>query len=96
MRAVNNELLSQLASKELYINEGVAVDARLVQSASNPISKEKLEEEKKKRETPEGKLDKNGNPLKFSRDLESDWTKKNRDIHFTQLTPRDCGFTILS
>jgi len=27
--------------------------------------------------TPEGKADKNGKPLKFSRDLESDWTIKN-------------------
>lgn len=47
MRAVNNELLSQFASKGLTINEGVAVDARLVQSASHPRSKETLEEEKK-------------------------------------------------
>jgi IS5 family transposase len=77
MRAVNNELLSQFASKGLSINEGIAVDARLIQSASHPRSKEKLEEEKKIRESPEGKLDKNGNPLKFSRDLDSDWTVKN-------------------
>ena len=82
MRAINNELLLQFASKGLSINEGIAVDARLVKSASHPISKEKLEEEKKKRDTPEGKLDKNGNPLKFSRDLESDWTVKNDMPHF--------------
>src|SRR3972149_284626 len=63
-------------------NEGIAVDARLVQSASHPISKEKLEEEKKKRDTPEGKLNKNGNLLKFSRDLESDWTVKNDTPHY--------------
>ncbi|MBW1954358.1 MAG: transposase [Deltaproteobacteria bacterium] len=28
---------------------------------------------KEKRQTPEGKLDKNGKPKKYSRDLESDW-----------------------
>ena len=82
MRAVNNELLSQFASKGLAINEGIAVDARLVKSASHPRSKEKLEEEKKTRETPEGKLDKNGQPLKFSRDRESDWTAKNNIPHY--------------
>jgi len=82
MRAVNNELLSQFASKGLTINEGIAVDARLVHSASHPRSKQKLEEEKKICETPEGKLDKTGNPLKFSRDLESDWTVKNDIPHY--------------
>jgi len=53
MRLINHELLSQFSSRGLTINEGIAVDARLVQSASHPRSKEKLEEEKKKRETPE-------------------------------------------
>jgi IS5 family transposase len=82
MRMINHELLSQFAAKGLAINEGVAIDARLVQSASHPLSQKKLEEEKKKRETPEGKLDKNGKALKFSRDLESDWTVKNEVPHF--------------
>ena len=82
MRMINHELLSQFASKGLTINEGIAIDARLVQSASHPISKEKLKEEKQKRETPEGKLNKKGNPLKFSRDLESDWTVKNDKPHY--------------
>ena len=82
MRRINNELLNQFASKGLTINEGVAIDARLVQSASHPISKEKLEEEKQKRATPEGNLDKNGNILKFSRDMDSDWTIKNNIPHF--------------
>jgi IS5 family transposase len=82
MHMINHELLSQFASRGLTINEGVAIDARLVQSASHPISKEKLKEEKQQRETPTGKLDKNGNTLKFSRDLESDWTVKNDVPHF--------------
>jgi len=82
MRMINHELLSQFADKGLTINEGIAIDARLVQSASHPMSKEKLKEEKQKRETPAGKLNKKGNPLKFSRDLESDWTVKNDVPHF--------------
>jgi IS5 family transposase len=82
MRLINNEILSHFAAKGLTINEGIAVDARLVQSASHPVSTERLEEERKKRETPEGKLDKNGKPLKFSRDLESDWTSRDNIPHF--------------
>ena len=82
MRMINHELLSQFAAKNLTINEGVAIDARLVQSASHPLKADKLEEEKLKKQTPEGKLNKNGKPLKFSRDLESDWTVKNNIPHF--------------
>jgi IS5 family transposase len=82
MRMINHELLSQFAAKGLTINEGIAIDARLVQSASHPLSAEKLEEKKLKKQTPEGKIDKNGKPLKFSRDLESDWTVKNEVPHF--------------
>ena len=82
MHMINHELISQFAAKGLAINEGIAIDARLVQSASHPLKSEKLEEEKLKKQTPEGKLDKNGNLLKFSRDLESDWTVKNDVAHY--------------
>ena len=82
MRMINHELLSQFAAKGFTINEGIVIDARLVQSASHPLSKERLQEEKLKKQTPEGKLDKNGHVLKFSRDLESDWTVKNEIAHF--------------
>ncbi|MBN1548081.1 MAG: IS5 family transposase [Syntrophaceae bacterium] len=82
MKAINHELLSQFASRGLAINEGIAIDARLVQSASHPISEDKLREEKSKRETPEGRLDKDGHTMKFSRDLDSDWTLRNKMPHF--------------
>jgi len=71
------DILNQFADQGLSINEGIAVDARIVKSASRPVSNKKLEEIKAKRETPEGRLDKNGNPLKFARDIESNWTVKN-------------------
>lgn len=45
-----------------------------MKSASRPISNDDLRKLKEKRNTAEGKPDKNGNPLKFSRDLESDWS----------------------
>jgi len=82
MAKINNEVLLQFSYQGLSINEGIAVDARLVQSASHPLSKEKIKEEREKRSIPEGSRDKNGKPLKFSRDLESDWTVKNNKPHY--------------
>ena len=82
MNKINSAVLQQFSRKGLSINEGVAVDARLVQSASHPISNEEIQKEREKRNTPEGQIDKNGNPLKFSRDFESDWVKKNEIPHY--------------
>ena len=61
MHLINRTVLQQFAQQGLTINEGVAVDARLVQSASHPISTEEINRQREKRETPEGKRDKNGN-----------------------------------
>jgi IS5 family transposase len=81
LRRVNSELLNQFAARGCTINEGVAVDARLVQSASRPISTEALKEEREKRKTREGKLDRKGKKRKFFRDIESDWTaEKDRPL----------------
>jgi IS5 family transposase len=82
MNLINSDVLQQFSRKGLVINEGVAVDARLVQSASHPISNEEIQKQREKRETPEGKLDKNGNLLKFSRDLDSDWVVKKGALHY--------------
>lgn len=82
MDQINTEILRQFEQQGLTINEGIAIDARLVKSASRPISNKEIKELRKKKETPEGKLDKNGNHLKFSRDLESDWTVKNDKPHY--------------
>jgi len=82
MQIINNAVLIQFSEKGLQINEGVAVDARLVESASRPISKEQIKQEQEKRQTPEGSLDKNGKPVKFKRDIESDWTVKNDKPHY--------------
>jgi IS5 family transposase len=79
---INNEVLQQFSRQGLTINEGIAIDARLIQSASHPMSDEELKKRKEKRETAEGQVDKNGKPLKFSRDLESDWMAKEGDPPF--------------
>ena len=82
MIGLNNTVLDEFARRGLMINEGIAVDARLVKSASKPLPNDKLEQLKDERNTPEGKLDRNGNPLKSCRDLESDWTVKNEKPHY--------------
>ena len=82
MVQINSVLLKQFHQLGLSINEGVAVDARLVKSVSRPVSNKKMAELKEKHNSPEGKLDKYGNPRKFTRDLDSDWTIKNGEPHF--------------
>ena len=82
MIELNNVVLQEFEKRGLSINEGIAVDARLVKSASKPLSNDEIREEREKRNGPEGQLDKKGNPLKFSRDLESDWTVKNDVPHY--------------
>ena len=82
MDQINSEILRQFEAKGLTINEGIAVDARLVKSASHPVSNEKLKQLREKSDSPEGKLDKNGKPKKFSRDLDSDWVVQKDDPHY--------------
>ena len=82
MMMLNDEVLREFAKRGLSINEGIALDARLVKSASRPMSNDDLRKLTEKRSTPEGKLDKKGRPLKFSRDLESNWTVKNYEPHY--------------
>ncbi|EFK08102.1 transposase, IS4 family [delta proteobacterium NaphS2] len=82
MIELNSLVLNEFAKRGLVINEGIAVDARLVKSGSKPLSNAELEDLRKERNTPEGKLDKNGNSLKFCRDSESNWVKKNDKYHY--------------
>jgi len=69
MIKINSELLWQFNQQGLSINEGIAVDARLVKSASKPISKDKIKGLKQESKTSESKLDKNGQSKKFTRTL---------------------------
>jgi IS5 family transposase len=82
MTKLNTLVLQEFAKRGLSINEGIAVDARLVKSASKPMSGDDVRDLREKRENSEGEVDKNGKPLKFARDVESDWTVKNDKPHF--------------
>jgi IS5 family transposase len=77
MEAIHSELLRQFSDKGYSIEGGMAIDARLVKSSARPKSTEKIKEEKLKRETAEGQVDKKGRPLKFRSDIESDWVVRN-------------------
>ena len=66
----------------MTINEGIAVDAILVKSASRPISNDPIKGLKDRRNIPKRKLDKNGKSLKFSRDLESDLMVEDDKPHY--------------
>ena len=79
MDQINSEILRQFERQGLTINEGITIDARLVQSANRPISNDKIKELRDKQNTPEGNLDKNGKPKKYTRDLESDWNAKDEN-----------------
>jgi IS5 family transposase len=76
------DVLNQFSDQGLTINEGIAIDSRIVKSTSRPMSKKQLKELKDKRSDPKGPLDRNGNARKFSRDLELDWTIKNDKAYF--------------
>ena len=54
----------------------------MVQSASRPISNNEIKKLREQRQTPKGKVDKNGHPLKFCRDVESDWVVQNDEPHY--------------
>lgn len=82
MAQINSVLLKQFYQQGISINKGVAVDARLVKSASRPISNGQIETLKQKLATSEGGLDKNGNIKKFARDHEPNWTIKNEEPHY--------------
>ena len=71
-RELNSLVLQEFAKRGLSINEGIEIDARLLKSASKPVSKEGLGELKEQRVIPEDKVDKNGNTLKFKGGVKSE------------------------
>ena len=74
---LTHNIMEQFSDMGIKINQGIAVDARIVKSASKILKKEELKAVKAERLAPGGDLDRNGKVRKFSRDIESDWTIKN-------------------
>jgi len=80
LEKIHRELLEQFKTMGFSIEAGMAVDARIVRSASRPVSGKKIEELKEERKKSEE--DETRKPAKFQRDVESDWTVKNDEPHF--------------
>jgi IS5 family transposase len=55
MDELNSEILHQFENQGLTINEGVAIDARLVKFANRPLSNDQLKKIREQRHTPDGK-----------------------------------------
>ena len=77
LEKVHHELLHQFDTLGFYIESGMAVDARVVKSASRPVSGRKLRELREKRKAKAQMRKKSQKAMRFQRDLESDWTVKN-------------------
>ena len=63
MDQINSEILRQFEQQGLAIDEGIVVAARLVKSASRPLSQDELIKQREHRQTEDGKQEKNGKPF---------------------------------
>ncbi len=77
LEQVHHELLEQLNALGFSIESGMAVDARVVKSASRPVSDRKLRELREKRKIKAQMKKKTQKAMRYQRDLDSDWTVKN-------------------
>ena len=77
LELVHHALLEQLSALGFSIESGMAVDARVVKSASRPVSDRKLKELREKRKNKTQMRKKTQRAMRFQRDLDSDWTVKN-------------------
>ncbi len=82
LEQVHHELLDQLSTLGFSIESGMAVDARVVKSASRPVSDRKLKELREKRKIKAQMRKKTQRAMRFQRDLDSDWTVKNKQPLF--------------
>ena len=77
LEEIHHELLCQFDSLGFSIESGMAVDARIVKSASRPVPGKKLKAIREKRKARAHQRKKTLRSMRFERDLESDWTVKN-------------------
>ncbi len=82
LEQVHHELLEQLNTLGFSIESGMAVDARVVKSASRPVSDRKLRDLREKRKARLQMKKKTQKAMRFQRDLDSDWTVKNNKAIF--------------
>jgi len=74
---IHHELLYQFDSLGFSIESGMAVDARIIKSASRPVPGKKLKALRKERKARAQQRKETRRSMRFQRDLDSDWTVKN-------------------
>ena len=74
---IHHELLCQLNSQGFSIESGMAVDARIIKSASRPVPGKKLRVLRAKRKAKAQQRKNTRQSMRYQRDLDSDWTVKN-------------------
>jgi IS5 family transposase len=79
---IHHELLYQFDSLGFSIESGMAVDARIIKSASRPVPGKKLKVLREKRKARAQQRKKTRQSMRFQRDLDSDWTVKNKQPVF--------------
>jgi IS5 family transposase len=77
LEQVHHALLDQLNALGFSIESGMAVDARVVRSASRPVSDRKLRTLREKRKIRLQMKKKTQRAMRFQRDVDSDWTVKH-------------------
>ena len=82
MENIHHELLQQFDALGFSIESGMAVDARIIKSASRPVPGKKLKELRKQRKSKTQQRKKSRHSMRFQRDLDSDWTVKNNQLIF--------------
>lgn len=78
LEKVHQELLMQFDGLGFSIESGMAVDARVIKSASRPVSDKNLRDLREKRKIKAQMRKKTHRAMRFERDLDSDWTVKNK------------------
>lgn len=82
LEQIHHELLEQFSVKGCSLESGLAVDARVIKSASRPVADKKLRELREKRKA-KARMKKNTQrAMRFERDFDSDWTVKNNNPIF--------------
>lgn len=82
LEEIHHELLQQFDTLGFSIESGMAVDARIIKSASRPIPGKKRKVLRGKRKARAQQRKKTQRSMRFQRDLDSDWTVKNNQPVF--------------
>lgn len=82
LEKIHHELLEQFSVKGFSLESGLAVDARVIKSASRPIADKQLRDLRERRKAKARMRKNTRKAMRFERDIDSDWTVKNSNPIF--------------